>query len=225
MGASQFIPSTWAIYGGIVNSGNGWQYQQNRDAIRSMLGKNTPSNPFNNQDAFTATALLLRDNGADGSYGGDRLAALRPPLHQFAGARQGLSVEDKRHSLALHYRSAPEYEAEAETFLRGLIDDNSSSLELKRGKMVLEVMPGGANKGAAIDAFMEEAPFRGRTPVFIGDDVTDEDGFAAVNRHGGLTLRVGAAAETAAVFGLADEDAVFAWLESWCTAEGGGKAE
>ena len=150
---------------------------------------------------------------------------MRPPLHQFAGARQGLSVEDKRHSLALHYRSAPEYEAEAETFLRGLIDDNSSSLELKRGKMVLEVMPGGANKGAAIDAFMEEAPFRGRTPVFIGDDVTDEDGFAAVNRHGGLTLRVGAAAETAAVFGLADEDAVFAWLESWCTAEGGGKAE
>lgn len=77
MGASQFIPSTWAIYGGFVNTGGGWQYQQNRDVIRSMLGKSTPGNPFNNQDAFTATALLLRDNGADGSYGGDRLAALR----------------------------------------------------------------------------------------------------------------------------------------------------
>ena len=77
MGASQFIPSTWAIYGGFVNSGGSWQYQQNRDVIRSMLGKSTPANPFNNQDAFTATALLLRDNGADGTYGGDRLAALR----------------------------------------------------------------------------------------------------------------------------------------------------
>ncbi|MAZ30011.1 hypothetical protein CL655_01880 [bacterium] len=77
MGASQFIPSTWAIYGGYVNSGGTWVYERGRDAIRSLLGKSTPANPFNNQDAFTATALLLRDNGADGSYGGDRLAALR----------------------------------------------------------------------------------------------------------------------------------------------------
>lgn len=77
MGASQFIPSTWAIYGGYQNIGGTWQYVRNQDVIRSMLGKNTPANPFNNQDAFTATALLLRDNGADGTYGGDRLAALR----------------------------------------------------------------------------------------------------------------------------------------------------
>ena len=77
MGASQFIPSTWAIYGGFVNTGNGWQYSRSSDAIRTLLGKNIPSSPFVNQDAFTATALLLRDNGANGTYGGDRLAALR----------------------------------------------------------------------------------------------------------------------------------------------------
>lgn len=77
MGASQFIPSTWAIYGGFVNVGGGWTYDRSRDAIRSLLGKSLPSTPFNNQDAFTATALLLRDNGANGTYGGDRLAALR----------------------------------------------------------------------------------------------------------------------------------------------------
>ena len=77
MGASQFIPSTWAIYGGFENVGNGWQYNRNKDAIRTMLGKSTPSNPFVNQDAFTATALLLRDNGATGAYSTDRLAALR----------------------------------------------------------------------------------------------------------------------------------------------------
>lgn len=77
MGPSQFIPSTWAIYGGIVNSGNGWTYSESNDAIRRINGTNSPANPFNNRDAFLATALLLRDNGANGTYGADRLAALR----------------------------------------------------------------------------------------------------------------------------------------------------
>lgn len=77
MGPSQFIPSTWAIYGGMVNNGGGWTYSQSADAIRRINGTGAPANPFNNQDAFLATALLLRDNGADGTYAGDRLAALR----------------------------------------------------------------------------------------------------------------------------------------------------
>lgn len=77
MGPSQFIPSTWATYGGIVNRGTGWVYDQNSDAIRRLRGKSTPSSPFDNQDAFLATALLLRDNGANGTYAADRLAALR----------------------------------------------------------------------------------------------------------------------------------------------------
>jgi hypothetical protein len=77
MGASQFIPSTWAIYGGYQNIGGVWTYVAANDAIRSLLGRSGPSSPFNNQDAFTATALLLRDNGANRTYAGDRLAALR----------------------------------------------------------------------------------------------------------------------------------------------------
>lgn len=77
MGPSQFIPSTWAIYGGFSNMGNGWEYSKYQDAIRSLLSLSVPSNPFNNQDAFVATALLLRDNGANGSYSADRMAALR----------------------------------------------------------------------------------------------------------------------------------------------------
>lgn len=77
MGPSQFIPSTWAIYGGIVNNGSGWMYSKSADAIRSINNNHTPANPYNNQDAFIATALLLRDNGANGTYGSDRLAALR----------------------------------------------------------------------------------------------------------------------------------------------------
>jgi hypothetical protein len=77
MGPSQFIPSTWAVYGGIVNNGSGWVYSESDDAIRRMNGGAAPANPFNNQDAFIATALLLRDNGAGSSYASNRLAALR----------------------------------------------------------------------------------------------------------------------------------------------------
>lgn len=77
MGPSQFIPSTWAVYGGIVNNGSGYVYSQADDAIRRINGGSLPANPFNNQDAFLATALLLRDNGANGTYAGDRMAALR----------------------------------------------------------------------------------------------------------------------------------------------------
>jgi hypothetical protein len=77
MGPLQFIPSTWAIYGGIINSGNGYVYSKSSDAIRSLTGGTIASNPFNKQDAFMASALLLRDNGASGTYSADRLAALR----------------------------------------------------------------------------------------------------------------------------------------------------
>lgn len=79
MGPSQFIPSTWALYGGYVNTGNDvYVYQQSNDAIRQLLGLNGPSNPFRNQDAFLATALLLRDNGAGGgNYNAEWTAAVR----------------------------------------------------------------------------------------------------------------------------------------------------
>jgi trehalose 6-phosphate phosphatase len=143
------------------------------------------------------------------------LEPLRSPLADFARRNDGLLVEDKQQSLALHYRNAPSHAAEAEAFLRKLIDTGSPSLELHRGKMVFEVRPGGAHKGTAIAAFMNEAPFAGRKPVFIGDDVTDEDGFETVNRLGGLSIRVGRDENTSATCSLADEAAVFAWLRSW----------
>lgn len=79
MGPSQFIPSTWALYGGYVNTGNDvYVYDENQDVIRALLGKNVPSSPFRNQDAFLATSLLMRDNGAvAGSYDAEWTAAVR----------------------------------------------------------------------------------------------------------------------------------------------------
>jgi trehalose 6-phosphate phosphatase len=99
-------------------------------------------------------------------------------------------VEHKRSSLALHYRQAPELE---ELCLRAMQEavQSTPGLTLLRGKMVVEAKPGGASKGRAIEDFLQEAPFTGRTPLFIGDDVTDEVGFSTVQRLGGLGIKVG----------------------------------
>ena len=152
------------------------------------------------------------------------LTPLRAPLADFARGHPGLLLEDKGQSLALHFRNAPACASEAETLLRRLIAASGSSLELKPGKMVLEVTPGNADKGTAIAAFMQEPPFAGRRPVFIGDDVTDEDGFAVVNAQGGLSIRVGEPdAPSAARHCLADEAAVLTWLLRWADASGDGE--
>ena len=108
------------------------------------------------------------------------LAALHP----------GLLVENKRGSLALHYRQAPELEAECLQAMQQAVDE-SPGVTLLRGKMVVEAKPGGASKGRAIEDFLAEPPFAGRTPVFIGDDVTDEVGFSTVQRLGGLGIKIG----------------------------------
>jgi len=102
----------------------------------------------------------------------------------------GLLVEHKRSSLALHYRAVPHLEAECIAAMQAAVD-RSPGLTLLRGKMVAEAKPTGASKGAAIEAFLNEPPFAGRLPLFVGDDVTDEVGFATVQRLGGLGVKVG----------------------------------
>ena len=107
-----------------------------------------------------------------------------------AAQHPGLLVENKRGSLALHYRQAPELEEQCVKAMQQAVDE-SPGVTLLRGKMVVEAKPGGASKGRAIEDFLAEAPFAGRTPVFIGDDVTDEVGFSTVQRLGGLGIKVG----------------------------------
>jgi trehalose 6-phosphate phosphatase len=107
-----------------------------------------------------------------------------------------LRVENKRGSIALHYRQAPELEQECLQSMQAAVED-SPGLTLLRGKMVFEAKPGGASKGHAIEAFMQEPPFAGRSPVFVGDDFTDEVGFATVQRLQGLGVKVGEGASVA----------------------------
>jgi trehalose 6-phosphate phosphatase len=130
-----------------------------------------------------------------------------------AAAEPGLLVEDKGLSVALHYRNAPAAAGIAETAGERLA--KRTGLRLQRGDCVVELRTPGADKGDALRAFMGEPPFRGGLPVFVGDDLTDEAGFAAADDLGGFGIRVGSPERpTAARYGLADIEAVIAWLEA-----------
>lgn len=155
---------------------------------------------------------------ADGSIapsatGTRAISRVRPKLSRLAESGSGLFFEDKGASLALHYRRAPEREAEILAFAERLQSGAATGLRLIKGKMVVELVPARTDKGGAIDAFLAEPPFLGHRAVFIGDDATDENGFAAVNRRGGLAVRVGRPdEETVAAYCLPSVAAVLAWL-------------
>lgn len=117
-------------------------------------------------------------------------AAVRAMV-RFANANVGVIVEDKRQSVALHWRLAPSLADEALALMEKLAADIGPSMRLQRGKAVAELVPAGASKGGAITWLMQQETYTGRTPVFIGDDITDEDGFAAVNAASGLSIRIG----------------------------------
>lgn len=141
------------------------------------------------------------------------LGRLRPALRQFARQSPGVLLEDKGKTLALHYRQAPDKAGEIRALAERLVRDERERLRLIAGKMVFEVQPRHYGKDGAIAAFMAEPPFRGRSPVFLGDDTTDEDGFAEVTRRSGRSIRVGPpSAATAAVYGLPSVSAVLDWL-------------
>jgi trehalose 6-phosphate phosphatase len=131
-----------------------------------------------------------------------------------AGAHPGLLFEDKGAGLALHFRAAPHLEPVARAAVLKAWRRLATTHEVLHGHKVLEVKPAGAHKGAAVAAFLAEAPFRDRVPLFIGDDLTDEDGFAAAQAAGGEGVKVGAG-PTSARYRLADARAVRDWLARW----------
>ncbi|HKM69633.1 MAG TPA: trehalose-phosphatase [Stellaceae bacterium] len=139
------------------------------------------------------------------------LEQIRPEIAGFAARHDGVILEDKGGSLALHYRQAPPLEAECCTLLRRAACASGGALEAVPGKMVIELVPRSGGKGRAITEFLAEAPFHGRVPMFIGDDTTDEDGFAAVNRLGGISVRVGDGVTIARHY-LTTVDDVLSWL-------------
>ncbi len=145
------------------------------------------------------------------AFPADALDWVRRELAAAVASHHGLELEDKGLSLALHYRGAPRLGGFAHRLMRSLATRVGTQYCVQAGKRIVELKPAGRDKGMAVQEFMQEEPFRGRTPVFVGDDSTDEYGFATVNRLHGHSVKVGPG-RTVARWRLKDVRAVRAWL-------------
>ncbi|MCC7273373.1 MAG: trehalose-phosphatase [Alphaproteobacteria bacterium] len=117
--------------------------------------------------------------------------ALGPAVARIAEAWPEVEIEDKGTAIAVHFRRSPDAEEPISRALATLVEGSTGGLELLEGKMVRELRDRRHTKGAAVGSFLAVRPFTGRRPVFIGDDVTDMDGFRAVEALGGLAFPVG----------------------------------
>jgi trehalose 6-phosphate phosphatase len=132
--------------------------------------------------------------------GGDaeviRLGPLDPAVKKkLAAVRDigpGILLEDKTHSLAIHYRLAPDKERVVRDTVRAICAAfPAGALEVLPGSKVIEVKQTGFDKGSAVRELMRYEPFRGRRPIFVGDDTTDEMVFPVLPEFGGIGFSVG----------------------------------
>lgn len=138
-------------------------------------------------------------------------SAIKDALASLMARHPGLLLEDKGLTLALHYRLAPRMAGTVHRLMARFANAPGQALELQRGKCVVEIKPAGIDKGTAVFEYLAEFPFKGRHPVFIGDDANDERGLAAVNQVNGISIKVGKGVSCAR-FRLPDVDAVHRWL-------------
>lgn len=146
------------------------------------------------------------------------IGTLRERLSAWPRLSDGVQMEDKGGGLAVHYRAVPDLEREVKDKMAALVED-LPALHLIEGKMVVEAKGSGFDKGSSVAAFMRHPPFAGRTPVFIGDDVTDEDGMRAAAKLGGFGIKVGEG-ESAARYRLPDVAAVHRYLHEVAAGRG-----
>jgi trehalose 6-phosphate phosphatase len=142
-----------------------------------------------------------------------RLNPVRKAVTAFRTRHPAVLVEDKVASLALHYRLVPE-DAGACIALAETLAREADDLEAIQGDQVVEIKPISENKGTAVRAFLAEDPFKGRLPIFVGDDFSDEDAFAETKRQGGHAIIVGSRRPTLATHRFPTVQAVHAWLNS-----------
>lgn len=141
------------------------------------------------------------------------MRSFRGRLRAYTERYPGLVLEDKKLSIAIHFRRASNLQADVEKILRETIAGHDS-FHIQHGKMMAEIKPRGSNKGLAVRRFMQTPPFHRRIPVFIGDDITDEDGFRAVNELGGISIKVGCDNSSAGCC-LRQPAEVINWLEAY----------
>ncbi|WP_019173718.1 trehalose-phosphatase [Pseudaminobacter salicylatoxidans] len=127
-------------------------------------------------------------------------------------AQQNVHIERKGPILAIHTRAAPHLLARSIALVEEALARLPSGYRVLAGNAGVELMPLEAAKGAAIRRFMAMAPFRGRHPVFLGDDTSDENGFEAVNQAGGFSIRVKPDGVTLARYTVTDVEGALDWL-------------
>ncbi len=139
------------------------------------------------------------------------MSAIKEALAPVLARHPGLLLEDKGLTLALHYRLAPKLTGYVHQLMRRFTLSAGENLELQRGKCVVEIKPAGIDKGTAVTEYLAGSPFKVRRAVFIGDDRTDEHGFAEVNKLDGISIKVGKG-PSCARFRLPDVASVHHWL-------------
>jgi trehalose 6-phosphate phosphatase len=145
------------------------------------------------------------------SFVDTQLTEARKAVHALVEAHPGTSLEDKGRTIAVHFRMAPQMEESVRRSLIDIAKPLGSNYHIQEGSMVLEIKPRGFTKATAIKAFMKEPPFSGRKPVFVGDDLTDQDGFRMVEDQGGISIAVGERVH--GQFRLENASAVRTWLQ------------
>lgn len=157
---------------------------------------------------------------------GQDIGTIHGLLRAWVERRPELMLENKGSTIAVHYRRAPDLAEPLGAFMQELVARTHGSYCLQGGKMIFEIRPCGMDKGSAVLEFIREPPFVGRTPAFVGDDITDESAFAAVLGLGGTAVKVGDG-DTIAPWRLQGVADVHAWIRSSIAAgsseeEGGG---
>jgi trehalose 6-phosphate phosphatase len=140
-------------------------------------------------------------------------------MHETFDASPGIIIEDKGCSVALHWRLAPGEESAARAFVAEAGERLGANYRIQYGKAVAELLPATSGKGVVIEQFLQHPTYRGCRPLFVGDDLTDETGFATVNRLGGAAIRIGDG-DTVAEHRLGSPDALKECLENWTKAGG-----
>ena len=144
------------------------------------------------------------------SFVDSQLDRARVALNALVKTYPGTLLEDKGRTVAVHFRMAPQFEANVRDTVVAVASQLSGNYHIQEGNMMFEIKPRGFTKDSAIKAFMQEPPFSGRKPVFVGDDLTDQDAFKAVEDLGGISIAVGDRVH--GQYRLENPAAVRAWL-------------
>jgi trehalose 6-phosphate phosphatase len=145
------------------------------------------------------------------SFVDSQLDPARLALNALVKAHPGTLLEDKGRTVAVHFRMAPQFESTVREAVAAVASQLNSNYHIQEGNMMFEIKPRGFTKDSAVKAFMQEPPFSGRKPVFVGDDLTDQAAFKAVEDQGGLSIAVGDRVH--GQYRIENAAAVRAWLK------------